>query len=684
MPQQNTGICTRLAAFDKKDKQRNAPATLNEKDRTVGVILATETPVKVWTEYGRADEVLLMSGATWPSTGQVPMLDTHWRYSVTGQLGSLRDFSVNGDALYAEAHFSETAEQAFTLIREGHLTDVSVGCRILEHLFVPENTTQTIDGRTFTGPVKVITHWEVIEGSFTPVGADKNAKTRAASDGQNREEPMPNKTVDPKGQGRAADNGNAPKEQTQRSAAQPVADKPVTGPENSPASNPAPAAEPSRAVAAAPSAESIRAEIADIMAIGITHNCVELAEHAVRSGTSLDAFRAQTLDHVAKRSAAHAPSHMPAFEVGQSDVEKFRAAASEALILRWMPAYAPKEVNASGVLAARAIAAGAHELRGYTMREMARESLRRAGLPIPADPMEMVGRAFTATTSDFPNILADAAHKAVHEGFEEAPETYEAWTGEATANDFRQHTGVNLNSFSALDIVPEGGEYTTGDMSDRGIHWQVATYGKLFSITRQAIINDDVNAFTKIPNKMGVAAKRTRGNAVYALLIGNPQMADGFALFSSHHGNLAATGGPINKDSYKAGAVAIGTRKGAQGEALHIPVRYLLVPVVRQDEAKILMNSQMIGTQAAPNQVNPWSGDAEIITESRLDMEGNAPWFMTGPKGSTISVASLFGNKGARVEQRQGWTVDGTQFKVSSDFGAYIEGYEALYKNPGQ
>lgn len=664
-------ISTRVVVLGKSvDAQRSAPATLNEQARTVGVILATEAPVTVYDwDYGRVDEVLLMSGVEIPTSGQVPMLDSHNRWSVDDQIGSLRALSVQGDALYAEAHFSSTAEDAFTLVREGHLTDISVGYRVLERVFVPENTTQTIAGKSFTGPIKVVTRWEVKEGSFTPIGADKNAKTRAASDGQNREEnPMPdvNTTV----QGRA-ENQNAP-----AAPAQPQNTAAAPSPAENVRSEAAPAASHANAAGAetpaAPSAESIRAEVAEIMMLGRMHDCHELAEQAIRSGVSLDQFRAQALEHIAQRSAQHAPGHTPDVRMGLSDSEKFRSAVSDALCMRAGSQYAPKQA-----------AAGAEQFRGYTLRELARECLRRSGSSIPHDPMEMIGRAFTVSTSDFPNILADTMHKAVLSGAKEAPETFEAWTGESNANDFRQHTGVDLNAFSSLEVVPEGREYTTGNISDKGIRYSVATYGKLFPLTRQMIINDDLNAFTQIPAAMGRAAMRTCGNAVYSLLLENPQLSDGVALFATARNNLAATGSKITVDSYSEAVTAMGTHTGDQGEVLNITPAFMIVPVSRKAEARILLNSQMIGTQAAPNQVNPWQGDVIPVVEGRLDVASGKPWFLAAQRGWAINVAWLFGNKTPRVEQRQGWTVDGVEHKVSLDFGAYVQDPAALFKNPG-
>jgi hypothetical protein len=662
---------TRVAVLGRQDGQRSAPSTLNETERTVGVILTTETPVRTFDwRYGEVDEVLLMSGLELPATGQVPLLDAHSRWSVNDQLGSLRNFEVHGDALYAVAQFSSTAEEAFTKVREGHLTDVSVGWRLLAHTYVEKDATEVIDGKSYTGPLKIVTRWEVKEGSFVPIGADKNAKARAASDHEpcNQENsPMPAPAASPD-KGKRTDN-SAPATTPAASAPQNETATPVRA-DAAPAA--AQAATPSAHHEAAPSAESIRAEIADILVLGRMHNCVELAEEAIRSGTSLDKFRAQVLDSIASRSEQHAPNHRPTVEVGISDSDKFRDALSDSFVMRAFPNNKPEKP-----------APGAEQFRGYSLMEIARECLRRAGLPASGNPLTMVGRAFTETTSDFPNILADTAQKSLDTGVREVEETFELWTGVTSAQNFRQHLGVGLNAFTNLKLVPEGHEYEHGYIKDRGIRYNVDTYGRLFSITRQAIINDDLNAFTEIPAAMGRAGMRTRGNMVYDLLLENPIQPDGYALFSAEHKNLAPAGTAITIESFGQGLTAMGTHTGDQGETLNMSPRYLLVPVGRQAEAFSLFNDEYIGTQAEPTKRNPWRGFATPIIDARLDKVDTLPWFMAGPQGFSINCVYLFGDKGFRLERRQGFTIDGTEFKISNDFGVYVKEWLGLYKNPG-
>jgi ATP-dependent protease ClpP protease subunit len=192
-----------------------------------------------------------------------------------------------------------------------------------------------------------------------------------------------------------------------------------------------------------------------------------------------------------------------------------------------------------------------NEFTGRRMFELARMSLDIRGIRDQfRDDYAMLDRAMAPvimagalSTSDFVNILANVAHKSMLKGYDEAPETFREWTAQGTLSDFKTVSRVDLGIFPALDLVGEGEEYKYAKLTDRGITIALATYGKMFPITRQAIINDDLNAFTKVPGKMGAAAHRTVGNLVYAILTANANMPDGNALFSVAHKNLATGAG---------------------------------------------------------------------------------------------------------------------------------------------
>lgn len=666
----NLDFCTRAAAVSAKNGA-SGPSTIDEAARSVGFVLATENPVSTWDwEMGRVDEVLLMSGATFPA--QVPLLDAHLRYSVENQLGSLRDLKISGTDLLSTAFFADDPKSVATFgkVRDRHLTDISVGYERNDVLKIADGETAVIDGRTFIGPLIVVRKWTVKEGSVTPIGADELAKVRSAMALQNHtpeESNMPPVTNDSQQRGAASG------QPLPGASAAPVTPDPTAGQRAETAPTPAGAPLPQAAPAASMASgagDSSRAALAEIVNLGARHGCIDLAEQYILEGHGVDAFRAAVLDLIGGQAERNAPAHRVA--VGETDMEKFRAAASDSIIMR-------------STLGSRLEkpAPGALEMRGYSLRELARECCRRSGLPAGGDIMEVVGRALTSS-SDYQYILGDSAHRSVRLGAVGANETFPLWTGEATATDFREHTGVSLDSFSSLDLVPEGSEYKHGQTSDSGVTYSVATYGKLFSITRQAIIDDNLQVLTKVPEGMGRAAMRTVGNIVWAIMLNNPQLKDGNALFSAAHKNIAAAGAAPDVTTYDAAVVAMGTHANKDGDALNITPKFLIVPAVFNAKALQLLRSTSVGTADQPNMYNPYQNAVQPIMDGRIDVAGVKKWFVVADKGQSIDVAWLGGNKTPRIEQRNGWNVDGVEYKISIDAGAYVADWRGLYVNPGE
>lgn len=328
----------------------------------------------------------------------------------------------------------------------------------------------------------------------------------------------------------------------------------------------------------------------------------------------------------------------------------------------------------------------ANPYRGYSLTELARASLEKAGTKTGhLDKMSLVAAAFTHSTSDFTNLLANVANKSMLKGYEEAEETFKLWTAKGTLTDFKPAKRVDIGAFPALAQVAEGAEYSYGTVGDRGETIQLATYGKMFSITRQAIINDDLDAFTKIPMRMGRAAIRTVGNLVYAVLTGNPNMADGVALFHANHANLL-TGAAISTTSVDAMRVAMAKQADTNTNALNIRLGYLIVPVALEGTAKVVRDSEFeVGASNRNNTVpNPVRGTFEVISDARLDLVSASNWFGAGNPAiyDTIEVAYLDGVDTPTLEQEKGWNVDGVEFKVRLDAGVKALDYRALAKNP--
>ncbi len=354
------------------------------------------------------------------------------------------------------------------------------------------------------------------------------------------------------------------------------------------------------------------------------------------------------------------------------------------------PGLAASDKFRQGATAALAAKAGlmaddrSNEFRAHTLFSLARNYLESSGISARGQhKMEVVAAALTRT--DFGNLLKDVANKAMLKGYQEAPETFEAWTTTGTLSDFKPGERVDLNTFPSLLRVEEGAEYRYATIGDRGETIQLATYGNLFAITRQAIINDDLGAFTRVPRKMGRAARRTIGDLVYAVLVDNPNMRDGVPLFDSAHGNLL-TASAISTDSVDAMRAAMATQKDGDAN-LGIRLARIVVPVALEGKAKVVAESQYhVGDTAMNTTIsNSVRGTFEVISDARLDAAGGVAWFGTADPDThdTIEVAYLDGNDQPYLEQRSAWTTDGAEFKVRIDAAVKALDYRTMAKNPG-
>jgi len=319
----------------------------------------------------------------------------------------------------------------------------------------------------------------------------------------------------------------------------------------------------------------------------------------------------------------------------------------------------------------------------YNLRELARASLVDRGIGISGmNPMQMVGLAFTHSSSDFGNILLDVANKSVLMGWETAEETFERWTKKGQLGDFKIARRVGLGDFNSLREVREGAEYKYITLGDRSEQIALATYGELFSITRQAIINDDMSMLTDIPMKMGFAAKGTIGDLVYAVLTGNPKMSDGKTLFHADHGNLGS--GAPSVAALDAGRQLMRKQKSGTRH-LNIRPEFVLCPVALETTMnQIIKSSSVKGADVNAGIANPIQNFAEVIAESRLDDASAAAWYLAAGQGrDTIEVAYLDGMDTPYIEQQAGFTIDGVATKVRIDAGVAPLDYRGLTKSTG-
>lgn len=318
-----------------------------------------------------------------------------------------------------------------------------------------------------------------------------------------------------------------------------------------------------------------------------------------------------------------------------------------------------------------------------TLRELARASLVDRGVGIAGyTPMQMVGLAFTHSSSDFGQILIDVSHKSLLKGWETATENYEQFTTRGILTDFRPANRVGLGEFGYLPAIGEGEEYTYGSIGDEGAQIALATYGQLFSITRQAIINDDMHLLTKIPEKMGQAARATIAKLVFALITGNATAQDGKKLFDASHKNTL-TGAALDVANIDKAIQLMNGFVNSRGEPLSIEPEFMLLPTSLHTKAKQVLGSASVeGADINSGIINPIRDIVTPIKSSRLQIADAKSWYLLNKEA--IEVSYLDGVDTPYIEQQQGFSVDGVVTKVRIDAGVNVIDYRGVVKVTNQ
>jgi|GEM_PF-357724 len=112
-----------------------------------------------------------------------------------------------------------------------------------------------------------------------------------------------------------------------------------------------------------------------------------------------------------------------------------------------------------------------------------------------------------------------------------------------SVKDFRTQEAVLVGGFGDLPTVdPEAQDYPeAAAITDEESTYTVGQKGRILSITRKTIINDDISVVQRLINNQGLDARRTHAKYVWAFWKDNANCSDGTAWFTGGHGNLGAT-----------------------------------------------------------------------------------------------------------------------------------------------
>ncbi len=424
---------------------------------------------------------------------------------------------------------------------------------------------------------------------------------------------------------------------------------------------------PSEAANADPPETMTRAQrVKEIWAIKKTHKLdPDWAIRHIADESDLADVRADALNTLTQRSrTTHVRAHVTDDSNDDPAVIGTRMADALAFGRMGVPGDMPE--------ASRAYA-------GMGLHDMARNLLAARGERVLSMSAEAVlTRAMH--TGDLPNLLQSSGNRTLLGAYQAALSPFFAMVRQTTARGFRAMSRIRAGEMPLLERVVENGEVTRGDVGETVESYAIATYAKMFPLTRQAIINDDLGAFAQVTAMQGRAAAETMNNEAVKLLTQGsglgPTMADGNRLFHSSHGNVSGSATAVDPAGLAAGVQAMRVQKGVDGKSpINATPRFLLVGPAREYAARPAVASFYPATAAT---TNPLAGSLEVAVDPRL--AGNRSYLFADPAVLPVfEYAFLASAPGPQFESRQGWDVLGMEFRVHLDFGCGALDWRGAY-----
>lgn len=339
------------------------------------------------------------------------------------------------------------------------------------------------------------------------------------------------------------------------------------------------------------------------------------------------------------------------------------------------------------------VAEAAYTQKGIGIHQLFASALEAEGVHAPHGGEALfraaVGHQVKAgfSTVDLPGIIGTVGNKLLQDSFTAQATTHQRIAAQVDHSNFLTHTRYRLNETGGFELVAPDGEIKHGALSEESYTNRLDTRGEIITLTRVAIINDDLNAFAQIPTLLGRKAVIKVESAVYDALMESVN-----SFYTAAQGNLN-TGNALAVAALGVAEAAMLAQVGADGEPI------LAMPVTLLVPSALKFLGDQLNTSATVNQVpasntaqgvnNPFAGRFTVESSPYLSLstkDGNSAttWYMLADPSvlPAFEVAYLQGRRQPTIESSDArFDVLGVQMRVYFDFGVAQVDYRGVNKN---
>lgn len=579
------------------------------------------------------------------------------------------------------------AQEVIAQAKAGADWQLSIGAAPKERgiEFIDSETSRTVNGQEHSGPFYHVKKSVLREVSALPVGADANTTMTVEASFNMEGIVMPKaKKIEGAANPSEANPGNIPENTINAEAEAGGANGEGSEPSIQAAVQPATPPQITEVQAQALAANAVTAErqrVATIQDI-CAGEFPEIQAEAIREGWGEDQVNAKVLAALRENRPA-APNAIIA-GASTAGVDSFLMLEASALLTGGMSIDDVVKATSD-----KAVEAAQRKYRsGVGLQQLLLEAAWHGGytgISIRGHEREVLQAAFSSNS--LPGLLSNVANKFLLSSFNAVEQVWRKIAAIRSVSDFKRITSYRLTGNMEFDEIGPDGELKHGSLGEESYGNQAKTHGKIFAITRQQIINDDLGALTAVPKMIG------RGGALKVNKVFWTEFMANSAYCTADNKNLlTGAGSALSIAALSAARKQFATQVDSAKNPLAMQAKYILVPIELEDLAGQLYNDTKItGAQSEKTESNPNKGKCEPISSAYLSNEimsnhSSTAWYLlANPEDIPfIEVAFLNGNQNPIVESAAAdFDTLGIKMRGYFDFGVEKQDYRAIQKNTG-
>jgi hypothetical protein len=300
------------------------------------------------------------------------------------------------------------------------------------------------------------------------------------------------------------------------------------------------------------------------------------------------------------------------------------------------------------------------------------------------------GIAAASSTIDIGGILSNVANKFLLDGFFSVERTWRNICAIRSVTDFKTVTSYRLIGKDQYEQVQPGGEIKQGTLGQEVYTNKADTYGLVLSIDRRDIINDDLNAITTVPRKLGRGSGLKINDVFWTTFMNNAAF---FAVGNKNY--VAGADTVLSIDGLTKADVAFNDQVDNDGKPIGIMPAIILVPTALNAIGTQLYKSLEIrdNTANAKGPIgNPHVGRFRVEVSRYLanaQYTGNSAkaWYLLAEPVDlpVIEMAFLNGQESPTIETAEAdFNQLGIKMRGYHDFGVALQDPRGGLKAKGE